>query len=351
MDYKQAGVDIDAGKKAVEDIVPLVKSTYTKGVIDNFGLFGSLFSLGEFNYKNPVLVSGTDGVGTKLKVAFAADKHDTIGIDLVAMSVNDIACLGATPLFFLDYISTSKLKPDVIKEIISGIARGCKIAGCALLGGEMAEMPSFYKNDEYDIAGFAVGIVERDEIISGTGIAEGDGLIGIASSGLHSNGYSLARKIVFDMMGLKAGDAFLSDGRTVKDALLEPTIIYSALIKGLKGKFKIKGIAHITGGGLTENIPRIIPNGLAVEIWKNSWKMPELFRVLEKEGKLSENELFRVFNSGIGLSIVVDKEDISEALKFIDGTVYENSTFFKSYKIGRIVASSSASGEPVVNLL
>ncbi len=351
MDYKKAGVDIEAGKKAVSDIASMVKSTYTKGAIDNFGLFGSLFSIGELNYKNPVLVSGTDGVGTKLKIAFAANKHDTIGIDLVAMSINDIACLGAKPLFFLDYISTSNLNPDIIKEIVTGITVGCKEAKCSLLGGEMAEMPSFYSSGEYDLAGFAVGIVEKDEIIDGKEIEEGDNIIGIASSGLHSNGYSLARKIVFEMMGLNINEPLLKDGKTVKEALLEPTIIYSELILSLKGKFKIKGVAHITGGGIPENLVRILPDNTVAEIDKDSWRLPELFELLKEKGGLDETEFYRVFNAGIGLILVVEEGKADEVISFINDTVYFHSRHFRSYNIGKITRPKTFAGNPAVNLL
>ncbi|MHB1545975.1 MAG: phosphoribosylformylglycinamidine cyclo-ligase [bacterium] len=351
MNYKKAGVNIEAGKKAVSDIASIVKSTYTKGAIDNFGLFGSLFSIGELNYKNPVLVSGTDGVGTKLKVAFAANKHNTIGIDLVAISINDIACLGAKPLFFLDYISTSNLNPDIIKEIVSGIANGCKEAKCSLLGGEMAEMPSFYGSDEYDLAGFAVGIVEKDEIIDGKDIKEGDNIIGIASSGLHSNGYSLARKIVFEMMGLDINEPLLRDGRTVKDALLEPTVIYSELVQTLKEKFKIKGIAHITGGGIPENLVRILPADTSAEIDKHSWDLPELFYLLKDKGGLDEAEFYKVFNAGIGLILVVEDANAREVISLINDTEYLHSKHFTSYNIGKITRSKTFSGEPAVNLI
>lgn len=347
MDYKKAGVDIEAGKKAVFDISSMVKSTYTKGAIDNFGLFGSLFSIGELNFKNPVLVSGTDGVGTKLKIAFAANKHNTIGIDLVAMSVNDIACLGAKPLFFLDYISTSNLKPDIIKEIISGIVDGCKIADCSLLGGEMAEMPSFYRGEEYDLAGFAVGIVEKDEIINGLDIKEGDRIIGIASSGLHSNGYSLARKIIFDEMGLNIHDAVLADGKTVEDVLLEPTVIYSNLILNLKSSFKLKGIAHITGGGLPENLIRILPEGVAANINKNSWKMPEIFSILKERGEVEDSEFYKVFNAGIGLVIVVDKNVSAGVVSFINNLNYTGLKRYKAYEIGETFSS----GKSVQNVI
>lgn len=351
MDYKKVGVDIEAGKKAVFNITPLVKSTYTKGAIDSFGLFGSLFSIGELNYKNPVLVSGTDGVGTKLKVAFAADKHDTIGIDLVAMSVNDIACMGAKPLFFLDYISTSGLNPNVMKEIVSGIACGCKIAKCSLLGGEMAEMPSFYQGGEYDIAGFAVGIVEKDDIIDGSDIKGGDKIIGVASSGLHSNGYSLARRIIFDEMGFNIDTPLLKTGRTVKEALLEPTIIYSELVRKLRGNFKIKGIAHITGGGLRENIVRILPANIVAEIDKHSWEIPELFMLLKESGGLNEDEFYKVFNAGIGLALVVDGSIKNEVVTLINETKYTDLTMFNAQEIGSIVCSKKTPQDAEVILI
>jgi len=351
MDYKNAGVDIEAGKIAVNSISNIVKSTFRDEVVDNFGSFGSLFSLSNLilKYKEPILVSGTDGVGTKLKIAFDANKHDTIGLDLVAMCVNDIACLGAEPLFFLDYISTSKLNPAAIKEIITGIAEGCKIADCSLIGGEMAEMPSFYKNNEYDLAGFAVGIVDKNSVINGLNIKEGDSIIGIASSGLHSNGYSLARKIVFDLMSLSIDDKFLSDGTTLADALLEPTIIYSGLVGKLlerfKGRLNIKGVAHITGGGIPENLARIVPEGVIAEIDKNSWQLPEIFNILKGNGKIEEDEFYKVFNCGIGMIIVVNKDFEDEVINFINNfnklnfTDNRNKKLYKSFKIGNIVKS------------
>jgi phosphoribosylformylglycinamidine cyclo-ligase len=351
MDYKNAGVDIEAGKIAVNSISDIVKSTFRDEVVDNFGSFGSLFSLSNLilKYKEPILVSGTDGVGTKLKIAFDANKHDTIGLDLVAMSVNDIACLGAEPLFFLDYISTSKLNPAAIKEIIIGIAEGCKIAGCSLIGGEMAEMPSFYKNNEYDLAGFAVGIVDKNSVINGLNIKEGDSIVGIASSGLHSNGYSLARKIVFDLMSLSIDDKFLSDGTTLADALLEPTIIYSGLVGKLvekfEGRLNIKGIAHITGGGIPENLKRIVPEGVIAEIDKNSWQQPEIFNILKENGKIEEAEFYKVFNCGIGMIIVVNKDFEVQVINFINNfnklnfTDNRNKKSYKSFKIGNIVKS------------
>ena len=349
MDYKNAGVDIEAGKIAVNSISNIVKGTFRDEVVDNFGAFGSLFSLSNLilKYKEPILVSGTDGVGTKLKIAFDTNKHDTIGLDLVAMGVNDIACLGAEPLFFLDYISTSKLNPAAIKEIITGIAEGCKIAGCSLIGGEMAEMPSFYTNNEYDLAGFAVGIVDKNSVINGFNIKEGDSIIGIASSGLHSNGYSLARKIVFDLMSLNINDKFLSDGTTFADALLEPTIIYSGLVGKLvekfEGRLNIKGVAHITGGGIPENLARIVPDGVIAEIDKNSWQPPEIFNILKENGKIEEAEFYKVFNCGIGMIIVVSKDLEDGVINFINNfnklnfIGSRNKKLYRAFKIGNIV--------------
>ncbi len=338
MDYKTAGVDIESGKKAVGMISSMVKSTFRKEVIDNFGSFGSLFSISNFNFREPVLVSGADGVGTKLKVAFEADKHNTIGIDLVAMCVNDIVCLGAEPLFFLDYISASVLKPEVIKEIVSGIAAGCKMAGCSLIGGEMAEMPSFYKGSEYDLAGFAVGIADKKDIINGRRIEGGDLVIGIFSSGLHSNGYSLARKIVLESMGLKIHDALLPGGISVAEALLKPTLIYSTLILNVLKRFKIKGIAHITGGGIPENLARIIPGNFIAEIDKSSWKMPEIFNIMKENGKLEDVELYRVFNCGIGMILVVNSGASDGLISFINGFKVDGGEKekFRATTIGRI---------------
>lgn len=349
MDYKKAGVDIEAGKNAVTEISSLVKSTFSDKVIDNFGLFGSLYSLEGFSFKNPVLVSGTDGVGTKLKIAFDAGKHDTIGIDLVAMSINDIACLGAKPLFFLDYVSTSSLDPAIIKKIITGIVTGCKMSGCSLVGGEMAEMPSFYQKGEYDLAGFAVGIVERDEIINGKDIKKGDKVIGLASSGLHSNGYSLARKIIFDLMNLKISDTLTSDGKTVGNVLIEPTMIYSPLIQQIKENFKIKGIAHITGGGLPENIVRILPGGTVAKLDKSSWVMPEIFSILKKEGQVEDKEFYRVLNAGIGMVMVVENEAAQQLVSFINQFEYSyGNQKYLSSEIGYIDSFTDSEKNDVI---
>lgn len=317
--YKDAGVDIDAGNTFVKMIKPLVKATSRPEVIADIGGFGGLFSLNSSKYKNPVLVSGTDGVGTKLKIAFLADRHDTIGIDLVAMCVNDIIVQGAEPLFFLDYLATAKLDPEKGASIIKGVSEGCIQAGCALIGGETAEMPGFYSGDEYDMAGFAVGVVDRDKIIDGSSITVGNRLIGIASSGLHSNGYSLARKIIFDKMGLGVDDIIPGLDKTVADELLTPTRIYVRSILNLLRDFPINGIAHITGGGLLENVPRILPNGCKALVHKNSWQLPPVFQILQNAGNIEENELFRTFNCGIGMVLAVPEKEADEVLIRLSG--------------------------------
>ena len=307
--YKDAGVDLGRGNEFVRAIKPIVKSTFRPEVLTDIGGFAGLFSLTKGKYKEPVLVSGTDGVGTKLKVAFEMQKHDTIGIDLVAMCVNDIAVTGAEPLFFLDYFATGRLDPDNAKEVIKGIAEGCRQAGCALIGGETAEMPGFYKDNEYDIAGFAVGIVEKNEIINGKNIRPGDLIVGFSSSGLHSNGYSLARRVVLDIAGLKMSDRVKGLKRSIGEELLSPTKIYVKSILSLKANFKIKGIAHITGGGFTENIPRILPQGCQAIIKEGSWKVPYIFDLIRERGEIDTDEMFRDFNMGIGLVLIIAKED------------------------------------------
>ncbi len=317
--YKDAGVDIDSGNSFVKMIKPLVKSTYRPEVIADLGGFGGLFSLNMTKYRQPVLVSGTDGVGTKLKLAFMADKHDTVGIDLVAMCVNDIIVQGAEPLFFLDYLATGRLEPEKASEIVKGIANGCSQAGCSLIGGETAEMPGFYSDGEYDLAGFAVGVVDRDSIIDGSSITVGNKLIGIASSGLHSNGYSLARKVFFDMMGLKIDSVLPGLGTTLGEALLTPTRIYVKTILNLLRDFRINGIAHITGGGLLENVPRILPHGCKAVVRKSSWTIPPLFVVLQQGGSIEEMELFRTFNCGIGMVLSVPENDADEVLLRLSG--------------------------------
>lgn len=312
--YRDAGVDIDAGNAFVKMIKPLVKATSRPEVIADIGGFGGLFSLNAAKYKNPVLVSGTDGVGTKLKLAFLAGRHDTIGIDLVAMCVNDIVVQGAEPLFFLDYLATAKLDPEKAAQIVKGISEGCIQAGCALIGGETAEMPGFYAEGEYDLAGFTVGVVDRDNIIDGSSITVGNTLIGIASSGLHSNGYSLARKIIFDRMGLAIGDFLPGSDKSVADELLTPTRIYVKSILNLLRDFRINGIAHITGGGLLENVPRVLPHGCKAVIGRNSWTVPALFRLLQEEGNVEDSEMLRTFNCGIGMVLAVPEEEAEEIL-------------------------------------
>ena len=316
--YKDAGVDIEAGNSFVKMIKPLVKSTFRPEVMAEIGGFGGLFSLNAAKYKNPVLVSGTDGVGTKLKIAFMADRHDTVGIDLVAMCVNDIIVQGAEPLFFLDYLATGRLVPEKAAQIVKGIAEGCRQAGCALIGGETAEMPGFYADGEYDVAGFTVGVVDRENIIDGSSIAVGNRLIGIASSGLHSNGYSLVRKLVFERMGLSIDSLLPGTGRTVAEELLTPTRIYVRSMLNLMKDFRINGIAHITGGGLLENVPRILPRGCRADIQLNRWERPVLFDILREAGNVQRDEMYRAFNMGIGMVLAVtekEAEDIIDRLK------------------------------------
>lgn len=309
LSYKEAGVDIKKGKKAVNQIKKMVKSTYNENVVTELGGFGGLFNLDLKEYEEPILAAATDGVGTKLKLAFLADKHDTIGIDLVAMSVNDLVTLGAKPLFFLDYLATGNLNVQQFNEVISGIVSGCKEAGCALLGGETAEMPDFYLQGEYDTAGFCVGIVDKKRIINGSKIKKGDKLIGIASNGIHSNGYSLVRKL-FIKNNEKNEQSFLED-------LLKPTKIYVKPILELIDKFNIKGIAHITGGGLIENVPRILPEGLKAKINTSSFPTPEIFKKIQKKGNIDSDEMFRTFNMGLGMVLVVSKKDKDKVIKIL----------------------------------
>ena len=309
--YRDAGVDIDAGDALVERIKPLARRTLREGVMGGIGGFGALFELGK-KFREPELVSGTDGVGTKLRLAFEWDRHDTIGQDLVAMSVNDILVLGAEPLFFLDYFACGKLDVDTAAAVVSGIARGCELAGCALIGGETAEMPGMYPPGEYDLAGFAVGAVEKSQIIDGSRIVAGDVVLGLASSGAHSNGYSLIRKIIAHAT---PADSFTLDGRPWRDAVLEPTHIYVKPLLGLIAAHPglVKGMAHITGGGLTENVPRILPAGLMAQLEAQSWQRPELFQWLQQAGKVADAEMHRVFNCGIGMTVVVAAEHADTA--------------------------------------
>ncbi|MGA7145234.1 MAG: phosphoribosylformylglycinamidine cyclo-ligase [Desulfobacterales bacterium] len=312
--YVDAGVDIDKADAFVGNIKEIAKQTFRSGVISEIGGFGGLFSLNIANMESPVLVSSTDGVGTKLKIAFMLEKHDTVGIDLVAMCVNDIVVQGAKPLFFLDYLSMGKLETKIATDVITGIGEGCRQAGCALIGGETAEMPGFYKDNEYDLAGFVVGLVENSKIIDGSGIHVGDQLIGISSSGLHSNGYSLVRKICFEIMGLKIDHYVPEFGKTIGEELLTPTRIYSETIHRIIKDLPVFGLAHITGGGITDNIIRVIPEGCGVVLHKDSWDVPPVFGYLKKAGNISANEMMRTFNNGIGMVAVVHEKNTQEIL-------------------------------------
>jgi len=328
--YKDSGVDIDAGNSFVKMIKPFVKATSRPEVMADIGGFGGLFSLNSSKYKNPVLVSGTDGVGTKLKLAFMADRHDSVGIDLVAMCVNDIIVQGAEPLFFLDYLATGKLDPAKAADIVKGIAAGCVQAGCALIGGETAEMPGFYAAGEYDIAGFTVGVVDRDNLIDGSSITVGDTLIGLASSGLHSNGYSLARKVIFERMGLNIDSILPETGATVADELLTPTRIYVKSVLNLLRDFTINGIAHITGGGLLENIPRVLPHGCKAIVRKGTWPMLPIFSILQNAGNIEESEMHRTLNCGIGMVLAVPAKQTDDILIRLSGLNE------KAYVIGEV---------------
>lgn len=313
VDYRQSGVDIDAGNDAVRRIKNLARGTYTPGVLSGVGSFGGLFAL-DPGIEEPVLVASADGVGTKLKVAFMAGVHDTIGIDLVNHCVNDILVQGARPLFFLDYLATGKLAPEVAEQIVSGMAKACRENGCALLGGETAEMPGFYSPGEYDVAGFIVGLVSRSKVIDGRGVQAGDCLVGLPSSGLHTNGYSLARRIAFDVVGLRVESHVGELGETVGEALLRPHRSYLPLIGPLLPSGRIKGMAHITGGGITENLPRTLPDGLAFSLDRTSWVVPPLFAWLQGAGQVPDEEMLRAFNMGVGLILVCSPDDASSVV-------------------------------------
>ena len=316
--YKDSGVDVEKGYEAVKLMKQHVKSTYTQGVLGDIGSFGGFFKMPD-GMKEPVLVAGTDGVGTKLKYAIISGKHDTIGIDAVAMCVNDIVCQGAKPLFFLDYFATGSLSPEKVATVVSGIAEGCRQSGAALIGGETAEMPGFYPEGDYDIAGFAVGAVDRSKIINGSGIKEGDVLIGLKSSGIHSNGYSLVRKLFGeDISVLEKFDSEL--GAKPIDVLLTPTRIYVKSILSLIEKVHIKGIAHITGGGFIENIPRIFPEGTGCEIVKNSYDVPAGFRIMQKRAGISDSQIYNTFNMGIGMVVCVAESDVKATVSQLEST-------------------------------
>ncbi len=312
--YRDAGVDIDAGDRLVENIKPLASRTLGQGVLAGIGGFGALFEVPK-RYKEPVLVSGTDGVGTKLKLAIELDRHDTIGIDLVAMSINDIIVQGAEPLFFLDYFACGSLNVDTATAVVAGIAKGCELAGCALIGGETAEMPGMYPDGEYDLAGFAVGVVEKSAIIDGRAISPGDVVLGLASNGVHSNGYSLVRRII-DRAGIGLSSEF--DGKTLGDVLLEPTRIYARSIRSAMHQTRFKGLAHITGGGLLENVPRVLPEGVLADLHRDRWQRPPVFDWLQKSGNVEDAEMLRVFNCGIGMVAIVSPTDAGIATQALE---------------------------------
>ena len=306
--YKDAGVDVEGAGRLVRSIASMARKTARPGLMRGVGGFGGLFDLSRIRARRPVLVSSTDGVGTKLRIAFMADRHDTVGIDLVAMCVNDVVTQAAEPLFFLDYFATGKLKPATLKSVVAGVAEGCRLAGCALLGGETAEMPSFYGDGEYDLAGFCVGIVEKDRIPDPRAVRAGDVIIGLPSSGLHSNGYSLARKVLLETAGLKLKSPVAELGHSLEDELLRPTVIYAGVIRALTRRHPIKGIAHITGGGIVENLPRVLPTGRRAWIKRGSWPTPPIFDLVARLGGVAQPEMDRTFNNGIGMALVVGAE-------------------------------------------
>jgi phosphoribosylformylglycinamidine cyclo-ligase len=321
MDYRQSGVDIDLGNETVRRIKSLARSTFTPAVLSEIGSFGGLFRLDRDRYQDPVLVSSADGVGTKLKLAFMTGRHDTVGADLVNHCVNDILVQGAEPLFFLDYFAAGRLCPAVAEQVVAGIARGCRENGCALVGGETAEMPGFYQDDEYDLAGFVVGVVERAGIIDGRSIVAGDALVGLASAGLHTNGYSLARRVMFDVAGWTPATQVPEIGTTVADALLAPHRSYLRPIRPLLGQGgqapTLKALAHITGGGITENLPRVLPRGCAAEVDLRAWEVPAIFRLLQQRGQIPSEEMFRTFNMGIGLILVCAAAEVDRVIHAI----------------------------------
>lgn len=329
--YKNSGVDIDAGNRLVELIKPLARATADENVVGKLGGFSGAYSLPKGKYKNPVLVSAADGVGTKLKIAITLGKLDTVGIDLVAMNVNDIITCGAEPLFFLDYLATSKLDPEEAAQVIKGIAKGCKMAGCALLGGETAEMPGFYKKDDFDLAGFVVGIVDKGKVIDGSNVRPGDAVIGISSSGLHSNGFSLARHVLIKKNNNALKKKHPALRRTLGEELLEPTKIYVKTVKKLKEEFKIKAMAHITGGGLLENIPRALPSGCGAVLDSSAWPYLPIFELIQDKGSVDRDEMLRTFNCGIGFILIVSKKDADDVVKRI------RRIRDKAYIIGQIV--------------
>ena len=334
-DYKASGVDIDAGNEAVRRIRSLARGTFTPAVLSDIGSFGGLFRLDRDRYQEPVLVSSADGVGTKLKVAFMTGRHGTVGADLVNHCVNDILVQGAEPLFFLDYLATGRLDPAVAEQVVGGIAGACRENGCALLGGETAEMPGFYADGEYDIAGFIVGIVERSRVIDGRSIVPGDVLIGLPSAGLHTNGYSLARRVLFETTGWTADTVVPELGATLGDALLAPHRSYLPVVRPLLPRQTLKGLAHITGGGITENLPRVLPEGCSAEIDLGTWSVPALFQLLQERGQIPRDEMFRAFNMGIGLILVAAP---AETERIIDTLARHGEPH--AVKIGFVVSGS-----------
>jgi phosphoribosylformylglycinamidine cyclo-ligase len=317
MDYKTSGVDIDAGNETVRRIRSLARSTFTPGVLSDIGSFGGLFRLDRDRFDEPVLVSSADGVGTKLKIAFMTGRHDTVGADLVNHCVNDILVQGAEPLFFLDYLATGRLSPAVAEQVIAGVARACRDNGCALVGGETAEMPGFYADGEYDIAGFIVGVVERSKVIDGRAIVAGDALIALRSAGLHTNGYSLARRVLFESAGLTVDSVVPELGTTIADALLAPHRSYLSVVRPLVDRGLVKGLAHITGGGITENLPRALPAGCAADVDLRSWSVPAIFRLLQERGGIAREEMLRAFNMGVGLIIVCAASDAQRVIDMV----------------------------------
>lgn len=332
--YRDAGVDIDAGNYSVSLIKESVKATYRPEVLGDLGGFGGLFALNILKYKEPVLVSGTDGVGTKLRLAFMLDKHDTIGQDAVAMCVNDILVQGAEPLYFLDYLAVGKLDPEQVAAVVKGVAGACKESGCALIGGETAEMSGFYPVGEYDIAGFAVGIVDKSKIITGENIKAGNVLLGLPSSGIHSNGYSLVRKICFDVKGFKGDEYIEALNSTIGEELLRPTRLYPKVCLPLIENFKINGMVHITGGGFYDNIPRVLPENCGVEIDATAWQSPTIFKLLQQWGNVEWREMYRTFNMGIGMVLVVDAEEVPKIQAHLKGQNEE------CFVIGQVTAGN-----------
>ncbi len=328
--YKDSGVNIESGYETVRKIKDKAAKTFTKNVLTGLGSFAGMYQLDPIN--NPVLVTGTDGVGTKLILAQMMDKHDTVGQDLVAMCVNDVLCHGAKPLFFLDYVASGKIVPDKMAEVVGGIADACLMAGLSLIGGETAEMPGMYSADEYDLAGFVVGIVDKEKIINGADIKPGDRVIGIAASGPHSNGFSLIRKVFFDAHGYAVTDVIPPMEKSIGDVLIEPTAIYTETIMGLMKSVEVKGIANITGGGFIENIPRTLPDGMSAKIYQDSWEIPPVFSVIQKLANLEDHEIYNTLNMGIGMVVVVKEANVVEAIQVIESTGH------KAYEIGEIVS-------------